>query len=90
MYNAPVFSLPPQEAIAVGIELETSRLGSPDSYFKQLPQMLEKKRDEVIAVLKEVGFEPIVPDGGYFVMADTSPVGESCLSNFNISSVRFA
>ncbi len=57
------------------MELETSRLGQPDSYFRQLPELLEKKRDEFAAVLREVGFEPIVPDGGYFIMADTSSVG---------------
>ncbi len=61
--------------MAVGVELETSRLGQPDSYFRQLPELLEKKRDEFAAVLREVGFEPIVPDGGYFIMADTSSVG---------------
>jgi len=66
---------PIQEAIAVGIELETSRLGQPGSYFMEVPAMLEKKRDETVAVLREVGFTPIVPDGGYFIMADTSGLG---------------
>lgn len=65
-----------QEAIAVGIELETSRLGQPESYFMEVPAMLEKKRDETVAVLREVGFTPIVPDGGYFIMADTSGLGQ--------------
>lgn len=65
-----------QEAIAVGIELETSRLGQPGSYFMEVPAMLEKKRDETVAVLREVGFIPIVPDGGYFIMADTSGLGQ--------------
>ena len=60
----------------MGFEIEASRLGHPDSYFKQLPQMLEKKRDETVAVLREVGMEPIVPEGGYFIMADTSPLGQ--------------
>ena len=66
---------PMQEALAVGIELETSRLGDPESYFKQLLQMLEKKRDETAAVLREVGMEPIIPEGSYFMMADTSSLG---------------
>ena len=28
------------------------------------------------AVLREVGLTPIVPDGGYFVLVDTSAVGK--------------
>ena len=27
------------------------------------------------AVLREVGFDPIIPEGGYFMMADTSGLG---------------
>ena len=64
-----------QEAVAHGVELETSRLGQPGSYFRELPEMLEKKRDEMAEVLKGVGLNPILPDGGYFMMADTSTLG---------------
>lgn len=38
--------------------------------------MVEKKRDEMAEVLREVGLEPIIPDAGYFMMADTTPLGE--------------
>ena len=62
----------------MGIELETSRLGQPGSYFKEVPAMLEKTRDEMVAVLREVGFKPIVPDGAYFIMTDVSGLGQ-CL-----------
>lgn len=37
--------------------------------------MVEKKRDEMAEVLREVGLEPIIPDAGYFMMADTTPLG---------------
>ena len=50
-------------------------LGQDDSYFKQLPRMLQVKRDEVFKALKEVGMNPILPEGGYFMMANTSKLG---------------
>ncbi len=65
-----------QEAIAVGLETELARFGQPDSYLEQTVKTLQRKRDETCAVLREVGFAPIVPDGGYFVLADTSAVGK--------------
>lgn len=65
-----------QEAVAVGIELETSCLGRPGSYFMEVSAGLEKNRDEMVAVLREVGFTPIIPDGTYFMVADTSSLGQ--------------
>lgn len=59
----------------MGIERETSLLGQDDSYFKQLPHMLQTKRDEVYTALKEVGMEPIIPQGGYFMLTDSSRLG---------------
>jgi kynurenine--oxoglutarate transaminase/cysteine-S-conjugate beta-lyase/glutamine--phenylpyruvate transaminase len=63
-----------QEAIAIGLEKELTRFGDPDSYLVQTIDTLQKKRDEMCGVMREVGFTPIVPDGGYFVMVDTSVV----------------
>ena len=67
---------PIQEAIAVGLEHELECFGKPDSYFSQTIQTLLRKRDETVAVLRETGFDPIVPEGGYFVMANTSSIGK--------------
>ena len=67
---------PIQEAIAVGLEKETARYGQPDSYLVQTRNTLQRKRDEIAGVLKEVGFDPIVPDGGYFMMADMTNCGK--------------
>ena len=47
-------------------------MGQSDSYFKELPAMLREKRDAMAEMLKGVGFKPIVPEGGYFMIADTS------------------
>jgi kynurenine--oxoglutarate transaminase/cysteine-S-conjugate beta-lyase/glutamine--phenylpyruvate transaminase len=33
------------------------------------------KRDKIVQVLKECGMKPIVPDGGYFILADYSQLG---------------
>ena len=71
-YNTPI-----QEAIAVGLETEMQRMGQPESYLVQTTNTLQRKRDEITAVLKEVGMEPIVPEGGYFILADTSSIGKT-------------
>ncbi len=52
-----------------------ARFGQPDSYLVQTNHIMREKRDKVCAVLKEVGLRPIVPEGGYFVLADTSSLG---------------
>ena len=75
-YNTPI-----QEAIAVGLETEMQRMGQPDSYLVQTVETLQRKRDELAAVLKEVGMDPIVPEGGYFILADTSSIGKTFDSN---------
>uniref|UniRef100_A0A1B6H6H8 Aminotransferase class I/classII large domain-containing protein n=1 Tax=Homalodisca liturata TaxID=320908 RepID=A0A1B6H6H8_9HEMI len=63
-------STPLQEAIAMGFELELTRLGQPECYFESLPRELEAKRDYMAKFLKDVGMEPTVPEGGYFMLAD--------------------
>lgn len=53
-----------------------ARLGEEGSYFKELPSLLLKKRDTMIQVLKEIGLTPIIPEGGYFLLADTANLGK--------------
>ena len=46
---------------------------NPDTYFRSLPEVeLRPKRERLAKLLKEFGFDPIVPDGGYFMIADCS------------------
>lgn len=72
----------------MGVERETPVLGQDDSYFKQLPRMLQLKRDEVYAALKEVGMDPIIPQGGYFMLANISKLGMSnCVPLSNLFSL---
>lgn len=52
-----------------------ARFGKPDNYWKELAEMLEKKRDKMAKFLSEVGMSPTIPDGGYFMIADFSALG---------------
>lgn len=65
-----------QEAIAIGLEMETPRLGTPECYFNELSRMLLPKRDWMMKFLMEAGMKPIVPDGGYFMLADYSALSK--------------
>lgn len=61
--------------MGVGLEIEIARLGEEGSYFKELPALLLKKRDAMVKALQDLGITPIVPEGGYFLLADTSNLG---------------
>lgn len=63
---------PAAEAVANAFEKEFSIFDSVDCYFKALPKELQAKRDAMIPILKDIGMKPIVPDGGYFMVADIS------------------
>ncbi|RUS87214.1 hypothetical protein EGW08_005054 [Elysia chlorotica] len=66
-YTSPT---PTQEAVARGLELEISRLGTPESYLTSLAEELLPKRDNLVQQLVDAGLKPVVPEGGYFMMAD--------------------
>jgi len=61
---------PIQEAVARAFELEMTRLNTPDCYFKSISVDLAAKRDFLARVLTEVGMKPVIPEGGYFIMAN--------------------
>nr|XP_033503248.1 kynurenine--oxoglutarate transaminase 1-like isoform X1 [Epinephelus lanceolatus] len=63
-----------QEAIARGFEREYELFGTPESYFQQLPALLHQKRNKLASCLESVGLQPIMPEGGYFLIADISSV----------------
>ncbi len=64
-----------QEVIARCFEYELKRLNSPECYFNSISNEFLEKRDKIVQVLKECGMKPIVPDGGYFILADYSQLG---------------
>jgi kynurenine--oxoglutarate transaminase/cysteine-S-conjugate beta-lyase/glutamine--phenylpyruvate transaminase len=65
-------STPIQEAVAVGFETELPRVGTPQCYWNELPLELLPKRDKMAALLVDAGLTPVVPEAGYFMVADIS------------------
>ncbi len=47
----------------------------PQSYYDELQREYQKKRDFIVPVLREAGFECDYPEGAYYVMADISGFG---------------
>ena len=56
------------------MELENGRRGSADCYFTSLALELLPKRDKLASILEGVGMHPVIPEGGYFMLADISPI----------------
>ncbi|KAG8436705.1 hypothetical protein GDO86_007700 [Hymenochirus boettgeri] len=69
LYTCPT---PLQEALAHALFKDFKRMDEPDCYFNSLPQELEVKRDRMAQLLQEAGLKPIIPEGGYFMVADIS------------------
>jgi aminotransferase len=57
---------PLQVGVAVGIQ----ELGSP--FYTSLAQEYQAKRDGFCRALEDVGLQPSVPEGAYYVLADVS------------------
>jgi len=73
---------PGQEALAVALEREVERLGTPDSFFAKMVKDLETRRDLLVKAVKDAGMIPIQPEGGYFLMANYRPMeSKADLSN---------
>jgi aspartate/methionine/tyrosine aminotransferase len=47
----------------------------PQSYYAELKQSYEKKRDLMVDILEEAGFRCFLPMGAYYVMCDASAFG---------------
>ena len=73
VYTCPT---PIQEAVARGFEKEMTRIGSEECYFRSISVDLQKKRADRAKVLTDVGRRPVIPEGGYFMMADWSELAE--------------
>jgi kynurenine--oxoglutarate transaminase/cysteine-S-conjugate beta-lyase/glutamine--phenylpyruvate transaminase len=61
--------------VARCFEYEFKRLNSSKCYFNSISKELVEKRDKIARALQECGMKPIVPDGGYFILADFSRFG---------------
>lgn len=61
------------------LEKELSQFNSHECWLKVSNQIACKKRDYFIELLKDTGFKPIVPDGGFFIVADWSDLGQKSI-----------
>ncbi|CAF4600025.1 unnamed protein product [Rotaria sp. Silwood2] len=62
------------EVVARCFEYELKRLNSPECYLNSVSNEFLEKRNQFAEVLKECGMKPIVPDGGYFILANFSQI----------------
>lgn len=76
-------STPIQEAVAIGFETEIPRIGTKECFFHSLPASLQSKRDFMAEFLTKAGMNPTIPQGGYFMMADWSKLGNFYKKKFN-------
>ncbi|XP_071822044.1 kynurenine aminotransferase-like isoform X3 [Apostichopus japonicus] len=60
---------PLQEAVARGLELEMSRRDTPECFFNSTVSALDAKRTKMEKWLREANLSPMVPEGGYFMLA---------------------
>ncbi|CAG0913864.1 unnamed protein product [Notodromas monacha] len=72
---------PIQDAVARAFELEMSRLSSPECYFNSISVELQTKRDFMVKFLKEAGMVPVIPEGGYFMLANWEPLAPKLLEH---------
>jgi aminotransferase len=54
---------PLQHGVSAGLAL-------PDDYYRRMGEGYRVKRDLLADTLREIGFEPFVPAGSYYIMAD--------------------
>ncbi|KHJ41447.1 kynurenine--oxoglutarate transaminase domain protein [Trichuris suis] len=57
-------------AVASCFENQLKLYPTLDCYFLEMPRILQPKRDLLAEILLEGAFEPVVPEGGYFMVAD--------------------
>ncbi|XP_056379177.1 kynurenine--oxoglutarate transaminase 3 [Hyla sarda] len=72
LYTCPT---PLQEALAHALFKDLKRMDEPECYFNELPRELAVKRDRMACLLQEAGLKPVIPQGGYFMVADVSALG---------------
>lgn len=53
-------------------EAAVTALTLPDTYYTELTRAYHRRRDKMMAILEEAGFQALSPEGAYYVMADYS------------------
>jgi kynurenine---oxoglutarate transaminase / cysteine-S-conjugate beta-lyase / glutamine---phenylpyruvate transaminase len=65
-------STPTQHALAEVLKLSDLPYEGFPSYYDYVSNEYERKRNALMKALKAAEFKPINPEGGFFVVADTS------------------
>lgn len=78
IYVCPTFF---QEVVGRCFELENSRINSPECYFNSISSELKPKRDKLVKLLLDAGLTPVIPEGGYFMLADISKIANKFSSD---------
>lgn len=73
IYTCPT---PLQEAVAESFETEIALMGSAQSYWGNLAKSLKHKRDLTVEFLNKAKMDPTIPEGGYFLLANTSEISK--------------
>jgi kynurenine--oxoglutarate transaminase/cysteine-S-conjugate beta-lyase/glutamine--phenylpyruvate transaminase len=63
-----------KEVVAQCFEDEISRLNTKECYFNRISEELKPKRDKLSKILLDAGITPVIPEGGYFMLADISKI----------------
>lgn len=63
-------------------------LGLPDSYYAQLREDYESRRDFLTNVLEETGLQVRTPQGSYFILADIGDAPEADATEFSRRLIR--
>jgi aspartate/methionine/tyrosine aminotransferase len=67
-------STPSQHAIALALEEAKKPVEGFDNYYSWLLAEYTRKRDILMRGLQRAGLKPVAPDGGFFIIADTSNI----------------
>lgn len=67
-------STPAQRALVEILEKAEESYEGYASYYEYLRTMYETKRNYLVESLQTVGLTPVIPQGGFFVMANTSNI----------------
>lgn len=65
---------PSQIAMSRALERATQPFAEASSYYTHLANAYDEKKKYMMKALKEVGFDPVEPEGSFFIMVDTSRI----------------
>lgn len=80
IYTIPT---PLQVALAETFQIEKNLIGTEKSYWHWLKNVMTEKRSRAFKMLSDAGLNPIIPDGGYFIVCDISNLRDRIPDHYN-------